>query len=84
VPKTIVSPDDHAVLGAVPSIDGLFVACGFSGHGFMHAPATGRLMAELILDGRPTGIDIGPLSIDRFRTGALLAETLQQHVRAAD
>jgi sarcosine oxidase subunit beta len=79
-----VSPDNHAIMGRVPDVDGLYVATGFSGHGFMHSPATGRLMAELILDGRTTGIDIAPLSIERFRTGALLSETLQIHVRAAD
>jgi sarcosine oxidase, subunit beta len=79
-----VSPDNHAIMGRVPEVEGLYVATGFSGHGFMHSPATGRLMAELILDGRTTGIDIAPLSIERFRTGALLSETLQIHVRAAD
>ena len=74
-----VSPDDHAILGAVPGIDGLLLACGFSGHGFQHSPATGRLMAELILDGRTTGIDIAPLSVTRFATGALLREPLTAH-----
>ena len=70
------SPDAHAILGPVPGIDGLHVACGFTGHGFQHSPAIGRVVAEQMLDGRTTGIDITPLSIDRFRTGALLAEPL--------
>ncbi len=70
------SPDAHAILGPVPGVDGLHVACGFTGHGFQHSPATGRLIAQQILDGGTTGIDIAPLSIDRFRTGALLAEPL--------
>jgi sarcosine oxidase subunit beta len=74
-----VSPDDHAILGAAPGIDGFLLACGFSGHGFQHSPATGRLMAELILDGRTTGIDIAPLSVSRFATGALLREPLTAH-----
>ena len=74
-----VSPDDHAILGAVPEIEGLLLACGFSGHGFQHSPATGRLMAELILDGRTTGIDIAPLSVARFASGALLHEPLTAH-----
>jgi sarcosine oxidase, subunit beta len=74
-----VSPDDHAILGTVPGLGGFFLACGFSGHGFQHSPATGRLMAELILDGRTTGIDITPLSIERFRTGHLLHEPLTAH-----
>ena len=63
----------------MPGIDGFLLACGFSGHGFQHSPATGRLMAELILDGRTTGIDIAPLSVTRFATGALLREPLTAH-----
>jgi sarcosine oxidase subunit beta len=74
-----VSPDDHAILGAVPGVGGLYVACGFSGHGFQHSPATGRLLAELLTDGRATGIDITSLGLDRFRTGALLREPLTAH-----
>jgi sarcosine oxidase subunit beta len=70
------SPDAHAILGPVPGVDGFHLACGFTGHGFQHSPATGRLIAEQLLDGRTTGIDIGPLSVDRFRTGALLTEPL--------
>jgi sarcosine oxidase subunit beta len=65
------TPDFHPVLGAVPGLEGFLLCCGFSGHGFKEAPVTGRLIAELIVDGRPS-LDIAPLSIDRFRTGALL------------
>jgi sarcosine oxidase subunit beta len=74
-----VSPDDHAILGTVPDLEGFYVAAGFSGHGFQHSPATGRLMAELILDGRTTGIDISPVNIARFKSGALLQESLTAH-----
>jgi sarcosine oxidase subunit beta len=74
-----VSPDDHAILGVVPGVEGYYCANGFSGHGFQHSPATGRLMAELILDGVTRGIDIGPLSITRFASGALLNEPLTAH-----
>jgi sarcosine oxidase subunit beta len=74
-----VSPDDHAILGAVPQVRGYYLATGFSGHGFQHSPATGRLMAELVLTGATTGIDIGPLSIERFDTGRLLREPLTAH-----
>ena len=74
-----VSPDDHAIMGAVPGLEGFFLACGVSGHGFQHSPASGRLMAELLLDGRTTGIDISPLSVTRFATGALLREPLTAH-----
>src|SRR5712692_5147505 len=55
-----VSPDDHAIMGRT-DVEGFYVATGFSGHGFQHSPATGRLMAELLLDGRTTGIDIRTL-----------------------
>jgi sarcosine oxidase subunit beta len=74
-----VSPDDHAILGPVPELPGFYVAAGFSGHGFQHAPATGRLIADLLLDGRTAGIDIRPLALDRFRTGRLLREPLTLH-----
>ena len=65
------TPDFHPVLGQVPGVEGFLLCCGFSGHGFKEAPVTGRLIAELILDGRAS-LDIAPLSIERFRAGALL------------
>ena len=65
------TPDFHPVLGAAPGVDGFLLCCGFSGHGFKEAPVTGRLIAELILDGRAS-LDIAPLAHDRFRRGALL------------
>lgn len=58
-----MSPDGHALLGRVR--DNLYIASGSSGHGVMHAPALGQLMAELILDGR-TSIDISALDPRRF------------------
>ncbi len=64
-----MTPDDHPVVGAVPGVDGLFVAAGFSGHGFMHAPATARLVVEEMLDGRARSLDIQDLSLGRFQTG---------------
>jgi len=74
-----VSPDDHAILGPVPQVAGMYCANGFTGHGFQHSPATGRVMSELIVDGHVSGLDIAPLSIDRFRTGKLLREPLTAH-----
>jgi sarcosine oxidase subunit beta len=68
------TPDHHAILGGC-DVDGLFVAAGFSGHGVMHSPATGRAVAEIILDGKAGFLDVSELSIDRFRTGKLLHET---------
>jgi sarcosine oxidase subunit beta len=62
-----ITPDRHAILGAVPGVEGFICATGFSGHGVMHAPAAGRAIAELILDGAPSSVDISPLGIGRFR-----------------
>ena len=64
-----MSPDDHPIVGAVPGVQGLYLAAGFSGHGFMHAPATARLIVEEMLDGRATTLDISDLSLERFQTG---------------
>jgi sarcosine oxidase subunit beta len=64
-----MSPDHHAILGRAPSLANLFLANGCSGHGVMHAPAIGHVMAELIVDGR-TLIDIDSLRPSRFAEGA--------------
>ena len=64
-----MTPDDHPIVGAVPGVTGLYVAAGFSGHGFMHAPATAQLVVEEMLDGRARTIDIRDLSLERFQTG---------------
>jgi len=65
------SPDFHPILGPVAEVGGFLMCCGFSGHGFKEAPVTGRLVAEVIVDGRAS-LDIAPLAFDRFRRGALL------------
>jgi sarcosine oxidase subunit beta len=64
-----MTPDDHPIVGAVPGVAGLYIAAGFSGHGFMHAPATAHLVVEEMLDGRARTIDIRDLSLERFQTG---------------
>ena len=56
-----MTPDQTGILSAVPEVEGLHVIAGFSGHGFMHGPIAGRLMGELIADGRATTVDIAPL-----------------------
>lgn len=61
------TPDEHFLLGAVPGRDGIFVAGGFSGHGFKFAPVVGEALADLVIGG-VTGLPIGFLSPDRFRT----------------
>ncbi len=69
-----LTPDYHGILGPARQAPGFYVACGFSGHGFMHAPAIGILMSEIVLDGRAGSMDIGALSLDRFGAGRLRAE----------
>jgi sarcosine oxidase, subunit beta len=69
-----VSPDHHAIIGPAPGVKGLFFANGFSGHGVMHSPASGRITADLIL-GRRSFVDAAPLGIERFAEGRLLEET---------
>jgi sarcosine oxidase subunit beta len=61
-----VSPDALAILGRVPHIEGYYCINGFSGHGFMHGPICGLLLAEEILEGQARTLDIAPLRIDRF------------------
>jgi sarcosine oxidase, subunit beta len=68
------TPDHHAILGGC-EVEGLYFASGFSGHGVMHSPATGRALSEIILDGRATFADVSCLSIERFARGELLHET---------
>jgi Glycine/D-amino acid oxidases (deaminating) len=64
-----MTPDHNALLGEHPALPGFIVAAGFSGHGLMMAPATGRAIAELIADGASTSFDIRPLAPDRFERG---------------
>ena len=71
-----ISPDNHAILGKVPEVEGFILANGFSGHGFQHSPAVGKVIAELIVEGKSKTIDISPLSIERFEKGELILEPL--------
>jgi sarcosine oxidase, subunit beta len=66
-----VTPDWNPVLGPVPSLPGLVVAFGFSGHGFKLSPAVGRAIAQTVL-GQPTEVPLAPYSIERFGRGELL------------
>jgi sarcosine oxidase subunit beta len=70
-----MTPDHHAIIGESPTVGGLYFANGFSGHGVMHSPATGRIVSELILDGRASLLDAAPLGVERFAEGRLLEET---------
>ena len=61
-----MTPDRHPILGPVDGIPGLYLAAGFSGHGFQHAPIVGKLIAEQIVEGQARTVDIAGLSLDRF------------------
>jgi sarcosine oxidase subunit beta len=61
-----MTPDAHPILGRVG--DGVYAACGFSGHGFMQSPAAARAIAEEILDGA-SSLDLSPYRLDRFEDG---------------
>jgi sarcosine oxidase subunit beta len=70
-----MTPDHHPILGAVPGIPGLYLANGFSGHGVMHSPATGKIVADLVLKGTSDLVDTRLLGYERFAEGRLLEET---------
>jgi sarcosine oxidase subunit beta len=70
-----MTPDHHAIIGPAANIEGLYFVNGFSGHGVMHSPASGRVAADLVLQGRSDLIDASQLSVERFATGRLLEET---------
>lgn len=71
-----MTPDHHSILGPVDSVPGFFLANGFSGHGVMHAPATGKILSDLILSGKTDIVnDASVLEFNRFAKGELLHET---------
>jgi sarcosine oxidase subunit beta len=67
------TPDNQAILGPVSAVEGLWCACGFSGHGFMQAPAAALVLAQQLVEGRPE-LDISSFAHDRFARGELVAE----------
>jgi sarcosine oxidase subunit beta len=68
-----MTPDAHPIVGRVA--DGVYAACGFSGHGFMQSPAVGRALAELIVQGE-SSLDLVPYGLDRFGQSRSFPETL--------
>ncbi len=70
-----VTPDHHPIIGMHPEVSNLLIAAGFSGHGFMHAPATGQVVSELVLDGKPS-IDLSALRIERFSENVAVDELM--------
>jgi len=70
-----MTPDHHPVLGPVPDVPGFYLANGFSGHGVMHAPATGRILSDLILSGETDLIEASLLQLSRFAENKMIEET---------
>jgi sarcosine oxidase, subunit beta len=70
-----MTPDHHPILGPAPGVPGLYFANGFSGHGVMHSPATGKITADLILKGASDLVDSRLLNFERFAEGRMLEET---------
>ncbi|MBM3225906.1 MAG: FAD-binding oxidoreductase [Candidatus Tectomicrobia bacterium] len=69
-----VTPDENPILGPHPVYPRLFMAIGFSGHGLMLAPATGKVLSECIRQGQATTLDIQPYRLERFATGELIVD----------
>jgi len=68
-----MTPDAHPIIGWVD--DGVYAACGFSGHGFMQSPAVGKAVAEELLDGA-SSFDLSPYRLERFEDGAVFPEEI--------
>ena len=68
-----VTPDAHPIYGAT-NVEGFYVCTGFSGHGFMHGPISGKLMSEYILDGKFLSVDVSMLDLKRFEERRLIQE----------
>jgi len=68
-----VTPDAHPIYGKT-SVKGFFIVAGFSGHGFMHGPISGKLMSECILDGKFQSLDVSFLDLARFAEGRQIRE----------
>ena len=66
-----MTPDHNPIIGPSLDVDGFYTIAGFSGHGFQHAPAAGRILADMIA-GRDPKFDLTPFALDRFgsRVGA--------------
>ncbi len=68
-----MTPDRHPIVGPAP-VEGLWLANGFSGHGFQHAPVVGKILGELIVDGAARTVDVTELGLERFDGRRLAAE----------
>jgi sarcosine oxidase, subunit beta len=70
-----MTPDHHPILGEAPEVPGFYFANGFSGHGVMHAPATGKILSDLILSEKTDLIDASLLNFARFAEGRTIHES---------
>ncbi len=70
-----MTPDRHPIFGEAPGVGGLFLATGFSGHGFQHAPVVGKLLAEMIVQGEAKTVDVSSLGLERFGETGVKIET---------
>jgi sarcosine oxidase subunit beta len=68
-----VTPDAHPIFGKTP-VEGFIVCAGFSGHGFMHGPVTGKIISEIILDSQSYSVDVSMLDLRRFEAGRPIQE----------
>ena len=68
-----VTPDANPIIGPAAGVNGFFLINGFSGHGFQHSPAAGRLLADVIA-GRDPRFDLSPFAADRFSAGQSTGE----------
>ena len=69
-----VTPDAHPIFGQAREVPGFYISAGFSGHGFQHSPAAGKVLSEIILDGAPRTVDVSMLDLERFREGRPVPE----------
>jgi sarcosine oxidase, subunit beta len=70
-----MTPDHHPILGESPDVPGFYFANGFSGHGVMHAPATGKILSDLVLTKKTDLIDASLLNFQRFADSRMIHET---------
>lgn len=68
-----LTSDAHSIISGT-SIEGFYIVAGFSGHGFMHGPASGKCISEIILDGSSSTVDVSMLDLDRFKENRLIYE----------
>ena len=77
-----VTPDWHPILSKINGIEGLYVAVGFSGHGFKLSPMIGQVMGDIILGQTSKSIDVSSLGADRFKNGRLMKSRYDMQVLA--